>query len=139
MPTLTILTSHYSEKIRLSLCEIIHQEDQNTRVTLVAEESQMYNGANPSGTRRLSPRRTTSPSTASASSPQLLSSPFVCVSGLRSVQVGLMIAKSHSVLSTESEYYGRLERKSQESLHWHLKKKSGKSRVAVHIMREDHG
>ncbi|RPD75871.1 1,3-beta-glucan synthase [Lentinus tigrinus ALCF2SS1-7] len=70
MPTFTVLTPHYSEKILLSLREIIREEDQNTRVTLLeylkqlhpvewdnfvkdtkilAEESQMYNGANPFG------------------------------------------------------------------------------------------
>ncbi|KAM5546011.1 hypothetical protein V8D89_000137 [Ganoderma adspersum] len=72
MPTFTVLTPHYSEKILLSLREIIREEDQNTRVTLLeylkqlhpvewdnfvkdtkilAEESQMYNGngTNPFG------------------------------------------------------------------------------------------
>ncbi|KAL7284815.1 hypothetical protein ACG7TL_002125 [Trametes sanguinea] len=68
MPTFTVLTPHYSEKILLSLREIIREEDQNTRVTLLeylkqlhpvewdnfvkdtkilAEESQMYNGSSP--------------------------------------------------------------------------------------------
>ncbi|TFK77596.1 glycosyltransferase family 48 protein, partial [Polyporus arcularius HHB13444] len=68
MPTFTVFTSHYSEKILLSLREIIREEDQNTRVTLLeylkqlhpvewdnfvkdtkilAEESQMHNGSNP--------------------------------------------------------------------------------------------
>ncbi|KAF8517696.1 1,3-beta-glucan synthase component-domain-containing protein [Hysterangium stoloniferum] len=34
MPTFTVLTPHYSEKILLSLKEIIREEDKNTRVTL---------------------------------------------------------------------------------------------------------
>ncbi|EIW79670.1 glycosyltransferase family 48 protein [Coniophora puteana RWD-64-598 SS2] len=67
MPTFTVLTPHYSEKILLSLREIIREEDQNTRVTLLeylkqlhpvewdnfvkdtkilAEESAMFNGGN---------------------------------------------------------------------------------------------
>ncbi|EPT03223.1 hypothetical protein FOMPIDRAFT_78799 [Fomitopsis schrenkii] len=71
MPTFTVLTPHYSEKILLSLREIIREEDQNTRVTLLeylkqlhpvewdnfvkdtkilAEESAMYNGQSPFGT-----------------------------------------------------------------------------------------
>ncbi|KAI0340296.1 1,3-beta-glucan synthase [Trametopsis cervina] len=71
MPTFTVLTPHYSEKILLSLREIIREEDQNTRVTLLeylkqlhpvewdnfvkdtkilAEESAMYNGPSPFGT-----------------------------------------------------------------------------------------
>ncbi|KAJ6511511.1 1,3-beta-glucan synthase [Mycena vitilis] len=66
MPTFTVLTPHYSEKILLSLREIIREEDKNTRVTLLeylkqlhpvewenfvkdtkilAEESAMFNGA----------------------------------------------------------------------------------------------
>ena len=70
MPTFTVLTPHYSEKILLSLREIIKEEDQNTRVTLLeyskqlhpvewdnfvkdtkilAEESNMFNGQNPFG------------------------------------------------------------------------------------------
>ncbi|EKM57278.1 glycosyltransferase family 48 protein [Phanerochaete carnosa HHB-10118-sp] len=70
MPTFTVLTPHYSEKILLSLREIIREEDQNTRVTLLeylkqlhpvewdnfvkdtkilAEESEDYNGPNPFG------------------------------------------------------------------------------------------
>ncbi|CAE7218516.1 unnamed protein product, partial [Rhizoctonia solani] len=70
MPTFTVLTPHYSEKILLSLREIIREEDQNTRVTLLeylkqlhpiewenfvkdtkilAEESAMFNGINPFG------------------------------------------------------------------------------------------
>ncbi|RDB28250.1 1,3-beta-glucan synthase component FKS1 [Hypsizygus marmoreus] len=68
MPTFTVLTPHYSEKTLLSLREIIREEDQNTRVTLLeylkqlhpiewdnfvkdtkilAEESAMFNGPNP--------------------------------------------------------------------------------------------
>jgi 1,3-beta-glucan synthase len=35
MPTFTVLTPHYSEKILLSLREIIREEDQHTRVTLL--------------------------------------------------------------------------------------------------------
>jgi 1,3-beta-glucan synthase len=35
MPTFTVLVPHYSEKILLSLREIIREEDQNTRVTLL--------------------------------------------------------------------------------------------------------
>ncbi|TDL27758.1 glycosyltransferase family 48 protein [Rickenella mellea] len=72
MPTFTVLTPHYSEKILLSLREIIKEEDQNTRVTLLeylkqlhtvewdnfvkdtkilAEESNVFNGgSNPFGT-----------------------------------------------------------------------------------------
>ncbi|KAF8178155.1 1,3-beta-glucan synthase [Mycena galopus ATCC 62051] len=73
MPTFTVLTPHYSEKILLSLREIIREEDKNTRVTLLeylkqlhpvewenfvkdtkilAEESNMFNagnGTNPFG------------------------------------------------------------------------------------------
>ncbi|KAH6910702.1 1,3-beta-glucan synthase [Coprinopsis sp. MPI-PUGE-AT-0042] len=70
MPTFTVLTPHYSEKTLLSLREIIREEDQNTRVTLLeylkqlhpiewenfvkdtkilAEESAMFTGANPFG------------------------------------------------------------------------------------------
>ncbi|KAJ6481812.1 glycosyltransferase family 48 protein [Mycena sanguinolenta] len=68
MPTFTVLTPHYSEKILLSLREIIREEDQHTRVTLLeylkqlhpiewdnfvkdtkilAEETEMFNGPNP--------------------------------------------------------------------------------------------
>lgn len=68
MPTFTVLVPHYSEKILLSLREIIREEDQNTRVTLLeylkqlhpiewdnfvkdtkilAEESNMFNPSNP--------------------------------------------------------------------------------------------
>ncbi|TDL21303.1 hypothetical protein BD410DRAFT_815333 [Rickenella mellea] len=72
MPTFTVLTPHYSENILLSLREIIKEEDQNTRVTLLeylkqlhtvewdnfvkdskilAEESNVFNGgSNPFGT-----------------------------------------------------------------------------------------
>lgn len=70
MPTFTVLVPHYSEKILLSLREIIREEDHNTRVTLLeylkqlhpiewdnfvkdtkilAEESAMFNGVNPFG------------------------------------------------------------------------------------------
>ncbi|KAF9463251.1 1,3-beta-glucan synthase [Collybia nuda] len=70
MPTFTVLTPHYSEKTLLSLREIIREEDQNTRVTLLeylkqlhpvewenfvkdtmilAEESAAFNGTNPFG------------------------------------------------------------------------------------------
>ncbi|THU88102.1 1,3-beta-glucan synthase [Dendrothele bispora CBS 962.96] len=70
MPTFTVLTPHYSEKILLSLREIIREEDKMTRVTLLeylkqlhpiewenfvkdtkilADESAMFNGANPFG------------------------------------------------------------------------------------------
>jgi 1,3-beta-glucan synthase len=68
MPTFTVLTPHYSEKILFSLREIIREEDKMTRVTvldylkqlhpiewenfvkdtkILAEESAMFNGANP--------------------------------------------------------------------------------------------
>lgn len=70
MPTFTVLVPHYSEKILLSLREIIREEDQNTRVTLLeylkqlhpiewdnfvrdtkilAEESNVFAGNNPFG------------------------------------------------------------------------------------------
>ncbi|KAJ8082249.1 1,3-beta-D-glucan synthase [Marasmius tenuissimus] len=70
MPTFTVLTPHYSEKILLSLREIIREEDKMTRVTLLeylkqlhpvewenfvkdtkilAEESAMFNGPSPFG------------------------------------------------------------------------------------------
>ncbi|KAI3613106.1 1,3-beta-glucansynthase [Moniliophthora roreri] len=70
MPTFTVLTPHYSEKILLSLREIIREEDKQTRVTLLeylkqlhpiewenfvkdtkilAEESAMFNGPSPFG------------------------------------------------------------------------------------------
>ncbi|CAG8504077.1 17595_t:CDS:2 [Funneliformis caledonium] len=42
MPTFTVLTPHYSEKILLSLREIIREEDQNTRVTLLEYLKQLY-------------------------------------------------------------------------------------------------
>lgn len=35
MPTFTVLTPHYSEKILLSLREIIREQDKNTRITLL--------------------------------------------------------------------------------------------------------
>ncbi|KAK0567105.1 1,3-beta-D-glucan synthase [Tilletia horrida] len=68
MPTFTVLVPHYSEKILLSLREIIREEDQNSRVTLLeylkqlhpvewdnfvkdtkilAEETSGYNGSTP--------------------------------------------------------------------------------------------
>jgi 1,3-beta-glucan synthase len=71
MPTFTVLTPHYSEKILLSLREIIREEDPNQRVTLLeyfkqlhslewdnfvkdtkvlAEETAQFGGANPFGT-----------------------------------------------------------------------------------------
>jgi len=71
MPTFTVLVPHYSEKILLSLREIIREEDPNQRVTLLeylkqlhplewdnfvkdtkilAEETAQYGGANPFGT-----------------------------------------------------------------------------------------
>jgi len=42
MPTFTVLTPHYSEKILLSLKEIIREEDQNTRVTLLEYLKQLH-------------------------------------------------------------------------------------------------
>ncbi|KAH8915230.1 glycosyltransferase family 48 protein [Atractiella rhizophila] len=42
MPTFTVLTPHYSEKILLSLREIIREEDQNTRVTLLEYMKQLH-------------------------------------------------------------------------------------------------
>ncbi|PWN32431.1 putative 1,3-beta-D-glucan synthase subunit [Meira miltonrushii] len=42
MPTFTVLTPHYSEKILLSLREIIREEDQNTRVTLLEYLKQLH-------------------------------------------------------------------------------------------------
>lgn len=42
MPTFTVLVPHYSEKILLSLREIIREEDQNTRVTLLEYLKQMH-------------------------------------------------------------------------------------------------
>ncbi|KAF9238943.1 glycosyltransferase family 48 protein [Melanogaster broomeanus] len=71
MPAFTVLTPHYSEKILLTLREIIREEDKHTRVTLLeylkqlhpvewenfvkdtkilAEESAMFNGTSPFGT-----------------------------------------------------------------------------------------
>ncbi|KAF8830140.1 hypothetical protein HHX47_DHR2000675 [Lentinula edodes] len=68
MPTFTVLTPHYSEKILFSLREIIREEDKMSRVTvldylkqlhpvewenfvkdtkILAEESAMFNGTNP--------------------------------------------------------------------------------------------
>ncbi|KAJ3771798.1 1,3-beta-glucan synthase [Lentinula raphanica] len=70
MPTFTVLTPHYSEKILFSLREIIREEDKMSRVTvldylkqlhpvewenfvkdtkILAEESAMFNGTNPFG------------------------------------------------------------------------------------------
>ena len=70
MPTFTVLVPHYSEKVILSLREIIREQDQFTRVTLLeylkqlhpvewdnfvkdtkilAEESEGYNGSSPFG------------------------------------------------------------------------------------------
>ncbi|KAI6096184.1 glycosyltransferase family 48 protein [Pisolithus croceorrhizus] len=42
MPTFTVLTPHYSEKILLSLREIIREEDQNIRVTLLEYLKQLH-------------------------------------------------------------------------------------------------
>ncbi|KAJ7242038.1 1,3-beta-glucan synthase [Mycena rebaudengoi] len=42
MPTFTVLTPHYSEKILLSLREIIREEDKNTRVTLLEYLKQLH-------------------------------------------------------------------------------------------------
>ncbi|KAF8527179.1 1,3-beta-glucan synthase [Hysterangium stoloniferum] len=42
MPTFTVLTPHYSEKILLSLKEIIREEDKNTRVTLLEYLKQLH-------------------------------------------------------------------------------------------------
>jgi len=42
MPAFTVLTPHYSEKILLSLREIIREEDQNTRVTLLEYLKQLH-------------------------------------------------------------------------------------------------
>ena len=41
-PTFTVLVPHYSEKILLSLREIIREEDQNTRVTLLEYLKQLH-------------------------------------------------------------------------------------------------
>ncbi|CAG8808969.1 8025_t:CDS:2, partial [Racocetra persica] len=42
MPTFTVLTPHYSEKILLSLREVIREEDHNTRVTLIEYLKQLH-------------------------------------------------------------------------------------------------
>lgn len=42
MPTFTVLVPHYSEKILLSLREIIREQDQNTRVTLLEYLKQLH-------------------------------------------------------------------------------------------------
>jgi 1,3-beta-glucan synthase len=42
MPTFTVLVPHYSEKILLSLREIIREEDQNTRVTMLEYLKQLH-------------------------------------------------------------------------------------------------
>jgi len=42
MPTFTVLVPHYSEKILLSLREIIREEDRNTRVTLLEYLKQLH-------------------------------------------------------------------------------------------------
>ncbi|KAG8936786.1 1,3-beta-D-glucan synthase [Tulasnella sp. 418] len=42
MPTFTVLTPHYSEKILLSLREIIKEEDKSTRVTLLEYLQQLH-------------------------------------------------------------------------------------------------
>ncbi|KAG0704142.1 beta-1,3-glucan synthase [Suillus ampliporus] len=42
MPTFMVLVRHYSEKILLSLREIIHEEDWNTRVTLLGYLKQLH-------------------------------------------------------------------------------------------------
>lgn len=42
MPTFTVLVPHYSEKILLSLREIIREEDQNTRVTVLEYLKQLH-------------------------------------------------------------------------------------------------
>lgn len=42
LPTFTVLTPHYGEKILLSLREIIREEDQNTRVTLLEYLKQLH-------------------------------------------------------------------------------------------------
>ncbi|KAI9484674.1 1,3-beta-glucan synthase component-domain-containing protein [Zychaea mexicana] len=42
MPSFTVLTPHYGEKILLSLREIIREEDQNTRVTLLEYLKQLH-------------------------------------------------------------------------------------------------
>ncbi|OZJ03821.1 hypothetical protein BZG36_03818 [Bifiguratus adelaidae] len=42
MPTFTVFTPHYSEKILLSLREIIREEDHNTRITLLEYLKQLH-------------------------------------------------------------------------------------------------
>jgi 1,3-beta-glucan synthase len=42
MPTFTVLVPHYSEKILLSLREIIREEDMNTRITLLEYLKQLH-------------------------------------------------------------------------------------------------
>ncbi len=42
MPTFTVITPHYSEKVILSLREIIREQDQNTRVTLLEYLKQLH-------------------------------------------------------------------------------------------------
>lgn len=42
MPTFTVLVPHYSEKILLSLREIIREEDKNTRVTILEYTKQLH-------------------------------------------------------------------------------------------------
>ncbi|KIJ53707.1 glycosyltransferase family 48 protein [Sphaerobolus stellatus SS14] len=42
MPTFTVLTPHYSEKILLSLREIIREQDSNTRVTMLEYLKQLH-------------------------------------------------------------------------------------------------
>lgn len=42
MPTFTVLVPHYSEKVLLSLREIIREEDKNTRVTLLEYLKQLH-------------------------------------------------------------------------------------------------
>ncbi|CAG8460282.1 2146_t:CDS:2 [Acaulospora colombiana] len=42
MPTFTVLTPHYSEKILLSLREIIREKDKNTKVTLLEYLKQLH-------------------------------------------------------------------------------------------------
>jgi hypothetical protein len=42
MPTFTVLVPHYSEKILLSLREIIREEDHNTRVTQLEYLKQLH-------------------------------------------------------------------------------------------------
>ncbi|KAI8990937.1 glucan synthase [Mycotypha africana] len=42
MPTFTVMTPHYGEKILLSLREIIREEDKNTRITLLEYLKQLH-------------------------------------------------------------------------------------------------